>query len=248
MTKTESFPQPAPLASFPVFDLHNMPATTETGDAFLGRVLDISHHAGWDFWRASGEDLAGEHNNHVRYLVVIVLEGALTLTSDGQETRVDAGDTALIAPGLRFHWKTGGDALWIVNGYACKTSGQAGSTTRTRSITLLDRAARQEPSASPAVHLLRGDTPVCTKLNLAASADAAWSAGLWSATAYERVPVRYGYYELMHIHEGTVSIFDETGHELTFGAGAVFLLPEGVTAGWRSTTPIRKFWSIFTPE
>lgn len=242
MNDTALLPQDS-ASGFRVFNLRDAPVAADSGDGFLGILLGVSHHPGWNFWRSSGLGGEGRHLSGANHLVVILLEGTLILTCEGEETRLAAGDVALIGPGQIFAWKAGDQALWIVNARMVGSSQGAA-----QGITVVDRATGQEPSASPPADLLVGDVPVCTKLTLAASDDAGWSAGLWSATPYERVPVRYGYYELMQIHEGTVSVFDKAGRELTFGPGSVFLMPEGATAGWRSTTPVRKFWSIFTPD
>ncbi|RAZ86483.1 cupin domain-containing protein [Cereibacter johrii] len=234
---------PPAATGLTVFDLREVPAAGETGAGFLGQRLAVSRHPGWDFWRASGAERAGTHEIGGWHLVVLLLEGTLGLRGRGLEVSLAAGDIALIAPGVRFDWTAGPGARWIVNGRA----GTA-SATFTPAIARIDREAPQEPSAPPAADLLLGPVPSCTKRTVAASGDGSWSAGLWSATPFERRPVRYGYYELMQLHDGAVTVFDAAGHERTFGPGAVFLMPEGTTAGWRSTVPVRKFWSILTPE
>lgn len=172
-----------------------------------------------------------------------MLEGGLTLQDGTAETRLAAGDSALIAPDTGFDWQCDAPALWIVNGYADQTAG----TPPAPGISRIDRNAAQRPSPSPAQHLLVGPAPDCTKLELAGAGDGCWGAGLWTATAYERIPIRYGYYEMMHLHAGAVTVFDETGATMTFREGDLFLMPEGVVAGWRSTADVRKLWSIFTP-
>lgn len=234
---------PSPVA-MPVFDLRRTPARQASGDAFLGNVLGVSHHRGWEFWRASGRDLLGRHESGGRHLVVIVLEGELTLRHDGGEIRLGAGEGAAIAPGQGFDWQTGGQASWIVNGYADRKPRESGAP----GIQRIDRDAGQRFSTPPGGDVLVGPPPICTKLELAGSGDGAWSAGLWTATPYERIPVRYGYYEMMHLHAGAVTVFDAGGAEMTFRAGDVFLVAEGAQAGWRSTEDVRKLWSIFTPE
>jgi uncharacterized cupin superfamily protein len=229
--------------TMPVLDLRRMPAGPDAGDAFLGQQLPASHHPQWEFWRASGRARAGRFASKARHLVVIMLEGGLTLQDGTAETRLAAGDSALIAPDTGFDWQCDAPALWIVNGYADQTAG----TPPAPGISRIDRNAAQRPSPSPAQHLLVGPAPDCTKLELAGAGDGCWGAGLWTATAYERIPIRYGYYEMMHLHAGAVTVFDETGATMTFREGDLFLMPEGVVAGWRSTADVRKLWSIFTP-
>jgi len=226
-----------------VFDLRRMPAGQDAGDAFLGKVLEASHHPCWEFWRASGLDLSGRHTSGARHLVVIVLEGDLTLREGGAEIRLRAGDSAAIAPGLTFDWQTSERALWIVNGYTDEKPEESGA----RGIMCIDRDVEQDDSPPPAAQVLLGATPVCTKLELTGSGDGTWSVGLWTATPYERIPVRYGYYEMMHLHMGAVTVFAADGAGVTFYAGDVFVVAEGAEAGWRSTKDVRKLWSIFTP-
>lgn len=248
MTQADRVSQTVPM---PAFDLRRMPAGADAGDGFLGQRLGASHHPQWVFWRAAGAGRAGRFSSQARHLVVIVLDGRLTLQDGATAIRLVAGDSALIAPGTSFDWQSTGEsdgqndgqALWIVNGYTDQTTANRPPP----GIARIDRNAAQRPSPSPAQHLLVGPAPDCTKLELAASGDDRWSAGLWTATPYERIPVRYGYYEMMHLHAGAVTVFDETGATMTFREGDLFLMPEGVVAGWRSTADVRKLWSIFTP-
>ena len=65
--------------TMPVLDLRRMPAGPDAGDAFLGQQLPASHHPQWEFWRASGRARAGRFASKARHLVVIMLEGGLTL-------------------------------------------------------------------------------------------------------------------------------------------------------------------------
>ena len=231
-------------AAMPVFDLRRMAAGPRADDAFLGDRLAVSHHPEWEFWRSTlAGDRSGRFASRACHLVVIVLAGSLTLRDETHETRLEAGDSALIAAGTSFDWQGSGAAQWIVNGYRDATTRNGAVP----GISRVDPDAPQTASPPPAERLLVSAPPECTKLELAGAGDGCWSAGLWTATPYERVPVRYGYYEMMHLHAGAVTVFDETGAATTFGAGDVFLVPEGVSAGWRSTTDVRKLWSIFTP-
>ncbi len=241
MTQAETHSRPT--TPMPVFDLRRMPAGPDAGDAFLGNRLAASHHPQWEFWRAAGGDRAGRFSSEARHLVVIVLEGGLTLLDGTNETRLDAGDSALIAPGTRFDWRSSGPALWIVNGYRDAATGSCLAP----GIARVNRHAGQDAAPPPSNDVLVGAAPRCTKLGLSGAGDGCWSAGLWSATPYERIPVRYGYYEMMQLHAGAVTVFDDAGATMTFREGDVFLMPEGVSAGWRSTGTVRKLWSIFTP-
>lgn len=226
-----------------VHDLRRMPCATVADDAFLGHALEVGDGDAWDFWRASGQDVSGRHESGMRHLVVMVLEGALVIGAEGAQTRLNAGESAIVTPGLGFDWQVDGKTRWIVNRH--RDGGP--QLASVPAIHPVDPDARQAASASPAAELLVGPSPDCTKLELASSGDGSWSAGLWTATPYERVPVRYGYSEMMQLHAGSLTIFDDQGREVTFRAGDILVVAEGARAGWRSTEDVRKLWSIFSP-
>ncbi|WP_347309963.1 cupin domain-containing protein [Defluviimonas sp. SAOS-178_SWC] len=224
-----------------VFDLRRATATAPAADPFLGARLSVSHHCALEFFRAESTGGSGRLPQQDRFLVILLLEGALDLSAAGTDLSLMPGSVAVLSPGTALDWQTQGQSRWLLHSYR-DAGGRAEPA-----LMMVDPVAGLSPSAAPAAVLLDGPTPVCSKADLCAASDGAWSCGLWTATPYRRIPVRYGYYELMLLEKGAVSIFTTDGQRAEFGLGDVFVIAEGAEVGWHSTAPVKKFWSIYTP-
>lgn len=71
------------------------------------------------------------------------------------------------------------------------------------------------------------------------------TAGVWHCTPFESKIGPYPVSEFMLVLEGAVSIVCGDGREETFRSGDAFVLPRGLSCGWRQTEELRKYYVIY---
>lgn len=78
--------------------------------------------------------------------------------------------------------------------------------------------------------------------------------GVWDCTAMTEKFGPYGVNEFMFLLEGSVTMIEENGNEVTISAGESFVLPQGLPCQWKQEGYLRKFFMIYedssgqTPE
>lgn len=232
-------------ATLKTYDLRRVASGAPAGDLFLGHNLPVSTHPEFLFCRAQGDDLSGSFDTRNRHLVVIVLEGVLSIAFGEITLELTAGKSASIAPDTCFDWQGQGSTMWLVNLYEDSASVKGQHAV---SVQVIAENTLQRLSASPSEKLLIGTAPICSKAVVSEAADGKWSVGTWTATPYHRLPVTSDYYEMMQLFEGSVTIFNASGECLTFKTGDLLLIAKGAKIGWKSTEKVRKLWSIYTPD
>jgi uncharacterized cupin superfamily protein len=75
------------------------------------------------------------------------------------------------------------------------------------------------PSAAPEPAILIGPTPQCRALNLFDDATTELRIGLWDSTPYARHGRPHKLHELMHLLEGSVTLQDDQGTDVTVNPG-----------------------------
>lgn len=170
----------------------------------------------------------------------IVLSGSLALAHNGKVHDVPAGKSIVIPAGVAFDWTAHTPATVIV--MAC-SSGPASADHPVP----IDESAPLAPSGPPLAELLVGPTPSCRNFTDYRSANGEFVCGTWDSTPYHRRAMRYGHFELMHLLEGAVTFVDETGREVTFGQGDVFLVEQGAHCSWESRVHAKKVYAIYRP-
>ena len=73
-------------------------------------------------------------------------------------------------------------------------------------------------------------------------------AGVWEATAYAEKVRDYPYNEIVFVVEGSISIFDEDGHEELFEASDCFFLEKGFNGEWRQHSKLKIFHMTVDPS
>jgi uncharacterized cupin superfamily protein len=73
-------------------------------------------------------------------------------------------------------------------------------------------------------------------------------AGIWEATSYAEKLTDYPYNEIVFLIEGSISIFDDSGHEERFCPGDCFFLQKGFNGVWKQHETIRIFHMTVDPE
>lgn len=171
---------------------------------------------------------------------VIVESGAVTLTGPAGDVALGAGESAVIARGTPFAWRTVGGASLIGMAYPDGAAGEPG-------IYAVDNGASLAPSNPPAAHLLLGETPMCRSNNQFASGDETFKCGIWDSTPYQRTPIFFGHTELMHLLAGEVTFTDAAGRTATFRKGDTYIIEQGAECSWDSQVDVAKIYALFRP-
>ena len=224
-----------------LFDLGRHPFQDSGTGVFAGTTLAASRHQGFGFnmGGSGAHEAAGVLEPRAAHGVVILLQGHLTLTANDAAIEMTAGDVALIGPGTAVDWKAGPGSRWVVNSYG-DAEGEPG-------LAAVNPQMALDPGPSGAPDLLLTAAPTCKRGVLAAASDGLWSCGLWQATPYARRAIRYDYYEMMLLLEGSVLLESPSGETFTHGAGDLIVIAPGAEFGWRNDETVRKFWSVFKP-
>lgn len=171
---------------------------------------------------------------------VIVDRGAVTLAVAEGDIELHDGQSAVIARGTPFSWRTDGPASLIGMAYPDGEAGQHG-------LVAIDNGAILAPSNPPAADLLLGETPSCRSNNQFASADETFKCGIWDSTPYQRTPIFFHHTELMHLLAGEVTFTDASGRNATFRKGDTFIIEQGAECSWDSQVNVAKIYALFRP-
>ena len=171
---------------------------------------------------------------------VIVSEGAIAFTQGERTLTLSAGSSAVIPRGASFSWATQAPASAIFMRYL-------GGQGTDGAIVPIDGAPQLAPSGAPLAELLLTPTPQCRNQTDYRSPDAQFTCGTWDSTPYHRAPMLYHHYELMYLHEGSVTFVDETGRDATFSRGDIFLVEQGAQCSWESRDHVTKVYAIYRP-
>ncbi|MDR7101624.1 cupin domain-containing protein [Croceicoccus sp. BE223] len=184
---------------------------------------------------AEGEGEAGETRGDV---LVLVLDGTLTLRDGDTSFELDAGQAAGIGRGTDFAWSADEKTLAVFLRYPNETSAKPG-------IIAIDNDAPLAPSNPPAAEVLLSDVPQCRANNMFVSADTALKCGIWDSTPYQRIAIHCHHTELMHLLAGSVTFVDGEGTSRSYAAGDTVLLERGADATWDSRTDVAKIYATW---
>ena len=68
--------------------------------------------------------------------------------------------------------------------------------------------------------------------------------GIGESTPYQRHGRAHRLHELMHLLEGSVTLADEAGVEVTVNAGDTVFVAKGAFCAWTSTVYVRKVYAV----
>lgn len=182
----------------------------------------------------------GSSNGLVADTWVLVDSGSVTLAGPNGDVALNKGQSAVIARGTPFSWRTESRTMLIGMGYP---GGEAGA----RGITAIDNEAQMAPSNPPAAHLLLGETPSCRSNNQFASVDETFKCGIWDSTPYQRTAIHFHHTELMHLLAGEVTFTDAAGRTATFSKGDTYIIEQGADCTWDSQVDVAKIYALFRP-
>lgn len=126
---------------------------------------------------------------------IFVASGEITLTQGAARHRLSAGDSAVLQHGCSFDWSDEVRSTLIFMRYLASQVG-------TKQVLPIDRSEPSGHSNGPPKELLTSPTPTCWSNTAHTSSDKAFSCGIWISTPFQRRPMFYRYYELMHIVTG----------------------------------------------
>lgn len=171
---------------------------------------------------------------------VFVENGAVTLTGPAGDIDLGEGQSAVIARGTPFAWRSDVPTTLIGMGYPEGEAGEPG-------IIGIDNNASLAPSNPPAANVLLGETPSCRSNNHFASADETFKCGIWDSTPYQRTAIFFHHTELMHFLAGEVTFTDAAGRTATFRKGDTFIIEQGAECTWDSRENVVKIYALFRP-
>jgi uncharacterized cupin superfamily protein len=177
--------------------------------------------------------------------VMILLEGSVVIDhEDGSSLEATAGDAFFIPKGTVCSWRQEGDLkkIFVIHSDSSGLTPPPGLRARK-----IDLAPPQEPSPPPDASVLLGPAPECREAVAFTDLTGQLTAGLWSATPYERKVIPFPRHELMRILDGTATFTDGAGRSEIFAPGDTVFVPMGAHYGWSSATPVTKIFCSFVP-
>ena len=169
---------------------------------------------------------------------LVVHAGHVVLSSAEQTLELGVGDSAVIGRGSRvaLHASTGSE--WAF----CAVDVE-GAPARP-GLTLLPAHTWLEPSATLEPPILIGPAPQCRALSLFDDEVTALKVGIWDSTPYRRHGRAHRLHELMHLLEGSVTLADDEGGEVTVNPGDTVFVVKGAFCAWTSTVYVRKVYAV----
>lgn len=171
---------------------------------------------------------------------IIVCDGALTLSQQDRTLELADSASAVLTAGVGFTWNCPASVTLLYMRYKEATPGDG-------ALIPIDEQAVLEPSGTPLAELLISPTPQCRNHTDYLSADDEFICGVWDSTPYQRRPMQFRHFELMHLLEGSVTIEDEARASRTFVKGDIFLVEQKAQCSWDSREDVKKVYAIYRP-
>jgi len=177
-----------------------------------------------------------------------VLEGQVDMVDgDGNATRVNEGETFYIRNGIPISWKQVGFLRKFYITYedpkteAPKISSAEGGVVVLNAESL-EQAKEKMDVTDPFV--IKSGNPVQHDSNAFTNDAGNLFIGMWDSTAFESEMLPFPCYEFVQLLEGEITITEQDGTVNVFGAGDVFMVPEGTVCSWKTTGYVKKFYCM----
>lgn len=167
---------------------------------------------------------------------ILVLDGQLRIGGEA-EFVLRTGESAVLPKNSTFAWAAESPAILAF-------IRQDSDTSSTRQPVKIDPTQPRQPSPPLPDGLVIGEMPKAFRNFDFQSEDELFAVGAWNSNGYVRRPFKYEFFELMHLHEGSVALTDRKGTEQVFGKGDVVVVRKGGEVGWASTVPVSKVAAI----
>ncbi|NQV45390.1 MAG: DUF861 domain-containing protein [Rhodospirillales bacterium] len=180
-----------------------------------------------------------------------VLEGQVAMVDgDGNETRVRQGETFFIRNAIPISWKQDGFLKKIFMTYDNPNAVTPEIASADGGVLVFDRAALEggltKMDTTDPFEIV-GDMPVQRDSMLFTNDAGNMFVGMWDTTAFESAMKPFPCHEFVQMLEGEVTITEEDGTAHHFKAGDAFFTPMGTVCSWKTTGPLKKFYSILAP-
>lgn len=169
---------------------------------------------------------------------LVVHAGHVRLRSAGQTLELGVGTSAVIGRGTHLSVEASHGSEWAFCAVALAAAPLKPG------LTLLERHTHLNPSAPPEPAILIGPAPQCRALNLFDDASTELRIGIWDSTPYARHGRPHKLHELMHLLEGSVTLRDDAGSEVTVNPGDSVFVAKGAPCAWDSTVYVRKVYAV----
>ena len=169
---------------------------------------------------------------------LVVHAGHVVLSSADQTLELEIGGSAVIGRGSRVTVQASAGSEWAF----CAVDVENAPVRP--GLTLLPAHLWLDPSATLEPPILIGPAPQCRALSLFDDAVTAFKVGIWDSTPYQRLGRAHRLHELMHLLEGSVTLADEAGVEVTVNAGDTVFVAKGAFCAWTSSVYVRKVYAV----
>lgn len=169
---------------------------------------------------------------------LVVHAGHVVLSSAEQTLELGVGASAVIGRGTRLSVQASDNSEWAF----CALD--LPDAPARPGLTFLDPHTLLNPSAAPEPAILIGPTPQCRALNLFDDAATELRIGLWDSTPYARHGRPHKLHELMHLLEGSVTLQDDKGIDVTVNTGDTVFVAKNAPCAWTSTVYVRKVYAV----
>jgi uncharacterized cupin superfamily protein len=213
----------------------------------LGPEDPLAEHRAVVWWDA-GRAYAGragisgvfECENYPHTEILIVTDGTLQLSFAGQSKTLGTGEAAVIPLGLSVEIDGSDGASCCF--FAALPLPEKLQKEQLAPIFMTGDEGLQ-PSPPPALDALVTPPPTCGTMQCIVDVATGFSAGVWSATPYERQIRPHQKHEMMHVVEGGMTLFDGEGSSFILEKGDTIFVPKGALCGWLSAVPMRKYYA-----
>lgn len=169
---------------------------------------------------------------------LVVHAGQVALHTAGQSLELGVGDSAVIGRGTRVRVEASAGSQWAF----CAVD--LPDAPLRPGLTWLDPRALLNPSAAPDAQILIGAAPQCRSNNLFDDADTQLRVGIWDSTPYARHGRPHKLHELMYLIEGSMTLQDAEGVDVTINPGDTVFVAKGAPCAWNSTVYVRKMYAV----
>jgi uncharacterized cupin superfamily protein len=169
---------------------------------------------------------------------LVVHAGHVVLSSAAQTLELGVGVSAVIGRGSRVAVHASAGSEWAFCAVDVESAPVHPGLTLLPAHTWLDPSATLEPP------ILIGPAPQCRALSLFEDEVTQFKVGIWDSTPYQRHGRAHRLHELMHLLEGSVTLADDLGGEVTVNPGDTVFVVKGAFCAWTSSVYVRKVYAV----
>ena len=173
-----------------------------------------------------------------------LLEGEVDIQNNesGQREKVAAGEAFVIPKGYNCQWQQQGylRKFYVISAHPNESVPSAPSIKG-----ICKPILKLESEGDVSIHSQVVSTNAVTQSEQLCYQDTLgrFTSGTWEVSAFESSLMLYPHHEFMVIQNGSVTLFDEQGHEQLFKAGDALFIPQGTPCRWQVSGNLRAFFA-----